>query len=148
MSSRGGNILRLPVPSNPFPEPLSYEQARVILQTFADDLQRAEATLASMDSGEFRLPLDITQIHFDVNRDGNSDQSLWDVFRHINRRAQLAQSPHQACVVFFDRSDAYWLQGYCHLLTAAVEMVLAYDASELFDRSAHLFFPKVVKNWA
>jgi hypothetical protein len=34
-------LLRLPVPVNPDPEPLTYEDFRAIVQTFADDLSRA-----------------------------------------------------------------------------------------------------------
>ena len=43
--------------------------------------------------------------------------------------------------VAFDRADALWLQGYCHLLSAGLEFVLAYDWRETFDRTAGLFYP-------
>jgi hypothetical protein len=34
-----------------------------------------------------------------------------------------------------------WLRGYCHLLSGLLEFALAHDGRELFDRTAHLFFP-------
>jgi hypothetical protein len=37
----------------------------------------------------------------------------------------------------------HWLHGYCHLLSALPEMVLAYDATELFNATAHMFYAKV-----
>ena len=35
-----------------------------------------------------------------------------------------------------------WFRGYCHVLSALAETVLAYDESSLFDHTAHLFFEK------
>lgn len=43
----------------------------------------------------------------------------------------------------FDNSDAFWLRGYCHILSASLEFVLAYDWRSTFDRTAGLFYPRV-----
>jgi hypothetical protein len=53
-------LLRLPVPENPEPEVLSYEDSRRILQTFIDDLANAEATLAKVNDPLVKLPLHVT----------------------------------------------------------------------------------------
>jgi hypothetical protein len=45
--------------------------------------------------------------------------------------------------VGFDRGDIHWLRGYCHFLSAIGEVLLAIDAQEQFDCTAHLFFEKV-----
>ena len=45
--------------------------------------------------------------------------------------------------VKFDNSDAFWLRGYCHLLSASLEFVLAYDWRSAFERTAGLFYPRV-----
>ena len=37
----------------------------------------------------------------------------------------------------------HWLHGYAHLLSALPEMVLAYDESELFNATGHMFFQQV-----
>ena len=50
----------------------------------------------------------------------------------------------EAFVIAFDRGDVAWLRGYCHLLMTFTEAYLAHDGQELFDHSAHLFFPKAV----
>ena len=44
-------LLRLPVPRNLKPQPLSYLQAREILKEFVSDLEKAEATLATSATG-------------------------------------------------------------------------------------------------
>jgi hypothetical protein len=45
-------------------------------------------------------------------------------------------------IIAFDRADAAWLRGYCHLLMAMSDVYLAYDAHELFDHTAPYFYPK------
>ena len=37
--------------------------------------------------------------------------------------------------VKFGNGDAFWLRGYCHLLSAALEFVLAYDWRNTFERA-------------
>src|SRR5262249_47187580 len=39
-------------------------------------------------------------------------------------------------------ADVAWLRGYCHLLSALGEIVLAHDERELFQSTAHLFFAR------
>jgi hypothetical protein len=63
-------IVRLPVPSNPDPDPITYDAFRGLLLGFVSDLGEAEATLADITSDEARLPLDILEIRYDVDGDG------------------------------------------------------------------------------
>ena len=35
-----------------------------------------------------------------------------------------------------------WFRGYCHVLSAVAETVLAYDESQLFDHTAQIFFAR------
>ena len=48
----------------------------------------------------------------------------------------------KAFLITFDRGDVAWLRGYCHLLMAMCEAILAHDFHELFDYSGCLFYPK------
>jgi uncharacterized protein (TIGR03000 family) len=66
-------FLRLPVPENPDPAPIRYEDARRIMQTFVRDLWRAETTLAAMDDTEVQLNLDFGTMRLDYNGDGVAD---------------------------------------------------------------------------
>ena len=139
-------FLRLPVPQNPDPEPISYDEARRIMQTFVRDLWKAETTLAAMNEEEVRLTLDFGTMRLDSNGDceATEDERLWKIFARVNPRMQISNNQTRSLVIAFDRADAYWLRGYCHLLMAMAEVVLAHDGRELFERSAFLFFPEPI----
>ena len=139
-------FLRLPVPHNPAPEPISYDDARDIMQTFIRDLWKAESSLAAMDGTEVQLVLDFGQMRIDSNGDGMAaeDELLWKIFARVNPQMRISNTTKASLLIAFDRADAYWLRGYCHLLMAMAEVVLAHDGKELFERSAFLFFPKPV----
>jgi hypothetical protein len=140
----GVPILRLPVPTNPQPKQIDYQQARGILQNLNDQLAKAEATLAQV-SGPVRLPLHFGRIRLDLNGDGRAvqDETLWRLFARLNRgmptNAAMAEQAEQFLIVF-DEADVAWLRGYCHLLMALCEVALAHDGQQLFERTAHLFF--------
>lgn len=48
----------------------------------------------------------------------------------------------KAFTINFDAGDVAWLRGYCNLLAAIGETVLAYDERQLFEATAHLMFTK------
>ncbi len=139
-------LLRVPIPANPAPKPLSYLQAREILKTFRDDLAKAEATLTPIRDEQVNLPIHVGQIRLDVRGDGNvaQMQSLWQIYARLAGQPALSEADARELVVCFDLGDAYWLRGYCHLLMGLGEMVLAYDEQEFFERTAFLLFPNVV----
>jgi hypothetical protein len=160
-------MLRLPVPANLDPQPISYDQYRAILQTFADDLAKAEATLAGVDDPFVKVPVRFGMIRMDFDGNGTADENetLWRIYETLNAAAvgnwddgedagveledgaDDAQEPpaqaQRAFVIAFDAADVNWMRGYCHLLLAINEFYLAHDSREMFERTAHLFFPKV-----
>lgn len=131
-------FLRLPVPVNLAPEKLTYEAARQILRTFVDDLARAEATLAPINDPQVKLPLHVTRIKLDFVGQGLGSTTLAEVMQRMR-----AIRDQRDLLVHFDRADVSWLRGYCHLLSAMAEFVLAHDGREIFDSTAHLFFQRV-----
>jgi hypothetical protein len=134
-------ILRLPVPPNPKPEPLTYESFRDILQRFANDLAAAEGTLAEVGQTDVKLPLDLVRVHLDLNGDGHvdEDERLWSILSRIDPRA--AGSVPESFLVKFDGGDVLWLRGYAHLIMGTTEFWLAHDFQAMFGQSFHLFFP-------
>lgn len=136
-------FVRLPVPLNPKPEMISYESARKMIQQFADDLAAAEATLANVDTDGVKLPLHFGRIRLDLDGDGtaNEAETLWKIFQLLNRAVR--QEDGEAFQITFDGGDVPWLRGYCHLLMAMSEATLAHDWHDAFERTAHLFYPKV-----
>jgi hypothetical protein len=143
--------LRLPVPPNPRPEPLSYEAMRAIWARFAADLSGAREALGRLPPGEFHIRLDLIAIRLDLDGDGRGSEveSLGAIVAALaqgsgqRRRGEPPAAGLPAWPVAFDRADAIWLNGYATLLTAFVEAVLAHDWREAFLATGHLFFPAI-----
>jgi len=135
---------RLPIPENPDPKPIRYEDLRALFQTWVDDLRKAEETLTAVGDPGVKLPLHFGQIRLDLDGDGKAsdEEVLWKLFTRLNRQAEVTQAQAQEFLIAFDRGDVAWLRGYCHLLMAFGEFYLAHDGRELFDRTAHLFFAR------
>ena len=142
-------FLRFPVPLNPAPEELTYEKQRATLQAFLDDLKLAEAELAKvrqvgLKDSEVKIVLDLNKVQFDLAGDGkpNDAKSLGAIIRGL-RMVQGAQPPaSEPFEVAFDNADALWLQGYCNLLSALLETLLAYDWHVAFEHAAGSFYPR------
>lgn len=142
----GVPILRMPVPKNPDPDRIDYQHARRILERFAADLEKAEKTLAQVDDPNVGLPLHFGLIRLDLNGDGvaQEHEKLWRVYASIFRRNRnVTRATAEKFVVSFDKADVHWLRGYCHLLMAMCDVGRAYDWSELFERTGHLFFANI-----
>ncbi len=117
---------------------------------FADALADAERTLAGV-AGDFSCVIDLPAIRFDINEDGTTTSAesmggLFNLFpptrRWENGAWVTGRLVPEDLTVAFDRGDAPWLRGYCHLLMAQSKWLLAHDSSELFDHTAHIFFPE------
>jgi hypothetical protein len=146
-----GNLvpfLRLPVPANPDPKPIRYEDLRAVFRTFVDDTARAEATLAAVGDERVKLRLHFGRIRLDLDGDGRAgdEETLWKLYARFNnqagRQGAVSAEAGEGFLIAFDRGDVAWLRGYCHLLSAFAEVYLAHDARDLFNHSAHLVFAR------
>lgn len=143
-------FLRLPLPENPRPEPLTYPQLRKIFERFIADLAAAEETLVPLGSAsEVKLPLHFGRIKLDLNGDGKADEDekLWRLYARMNAAVRIVpQRDIDEFVICFDKADVFWLRGYCHLLMAMSETLLAHDFSAPFDALAPYAFAGVKSN--
>lgn len=141
-ASRNLPFFRLPVPENPSPSPLTYATMREVYVQFLADITRAEATLASLPAGEVKLPVDLFSVN--LNFAGAGQSPLKVTLGTILARMRLVGAPasgnSQSLVAAFDRADMVWLRGYCKLLSALTEFILAHDWRETYAATAHLFF--------
>jgi len=137
-------ILRIPVPENPNPAPLTYELFRELLKAFVADLATAEATFAAIRSPDLALPLNIGLIRLDLNGNGagSEDEALWRIFKQVAELPWLDAATADRLQTDFDASDVPWARGYCHLLMAIAEFPLAHDWRAGFDATFHGIFPR------
>lgn len=136
-------IVRLPVPDNPDPEPIDYDKFRALLLTFVADLDSAETAMAGMGTREVKLPVNLVTVRYDANGDGKAeaDETMVAAMARFFD-TDPSDIMGRDMTVAFDRADAYWLRGYCHVLMAVSEFMLAHDWHESFDDSFHIFFPR------
>lgn len=132
-------LTNLPVPNNPKPELIDAARARALLQAWVDDLAKVEATLAGVTSPDVKLRLNVATVRLDFDGDGaaGGQESLGSILGRFNRQADLGPD---GLLIAFDRADVDWLRGYCHLLSAVADFVLAHDFEAWFRESAHLIF--------
>jgi len=136
-------LTRLPVPDNPEPEPLTYEQFRAILVAFRDRLEKSAATLGSVPAGaDIGMVVDLTRVGIDLNEDGNitPDESFAAILAALSHGA-ASDTAAPSLIFRFDRADGYWLQGYAEFLMAQADFWLAHDFRNAFDGSFHMLFP-------
>ncbi len=140
-------LMQLPIPANPNPEPLTYEQFRKILENFRDGMARSAKTLGTVpDSADIGIEVDLARLGIDLNEDGNiaPDESALAIMAAIaaSSGAQPPDMANPSLVFRFDRADGYWLQGYANFLMAQADFWLAHDFKLAFDQSFQMLFPK------
>lgn len=137
----GEMFIRLPVPDNPDPAPITYPLFRRLLDDFRRDLELAEATLAGVKDEQVKLPIRLADIAFDLDHDGQATDSFLTLLQRFDRgnRLELLKKNPQLAVTF-DRGDVAWLRAYCHILMGFLDGYLAVDNAAVFNmRSATLF---------
>ena len=137
-------LMRLPIPENPNPEPLTYESFRQILVDFHDAMAQSAASLAMVpDNADIGVVIDLANVGIDLNEDGNitPDESAAAIIASLSNGTSPPDTP-PALVFRFDRADGYWLQGYANFLMAQADFWLAHDFRQAFDQSFHMLFPK------
>lgn len=127
-------FLRLPIPENPDPTPITYPILRRIFEQFTDDLAKAETVMAKITDDRVTLPLHLADVRLDFVGDGKKPATLLEVLKKLMRQDRfefLAKNPK--FLVKFDRGDVAWLRAYCHLLSAMLDAYLAIDGKFIFD---------------
>jgi hypothetical protein len=138
-------LMRLPVPDNPNPEPLTYEEFRAILVAFRDRLEKSAATLGSVPAdADIGMIVDLTHVGIDLNEDGElaPDESFAAIMASLSRGSIDTSNTAPSLTFRFDRADGFWLQGYAEFLMAQADFWLAHDFRNAFDGSFHMLFPR------
>ena len=136
-------FLRLPVPRNENPSVITYRALGRVLDAFANDLQRAERTLAKIRDPDVKLRLRLSKIAFDFSGKRQERTQLIDILTKINGGPFQFQKDNPEFRVHFDRGDVAWLRAYCHLLSAMVEAYRSVDEEAGFGQRVETVFPNV-----
>ena len=139
-------FLRLPVPNNPDPGEVRLADVRRAFGKFAEDLKKTDDTLSKIKSTDVHASLHLFKFRLDFDNDGTAgpDESMRDLFVMYLGVRQRAKQNFAEVTIDFDRSDAEWIRGYCNLLSAMCEIVLAYDQTELWNTVAHRVFKRAI----
>jgi len=140
-------ILRLPVPENPNPEPISFSDFQALVAGFSRDLASAEETLVGVGP-EVKLRLDLRKLHYDIDGDSKilEDESFVAVVQQVT--GMPAEAMPAQLTFAFDQGDALWLRGYSHVLMGFSDFIVAHDWHESFESSFFHFFPKMESPFA
>jgi hypothetical protein len=143
MSNNNQMFLRLPVPINESPSAINYKELGRVLDAFASDLGRAEATLAAVQDDQVKLRLRLSGVTFDFTGTGKERTTLLQVLVGLNGGRLEIEKANPDFRVHLDRGDVAWLRAYCHLLCATSDAYRAVDGSTGFDQRVSRVFPKV-----
>lgn len=138
-------LMQLPVPDNPNPQPLTYEEFRAILVAFRDRLEKSAATLGSVPvDADIGMAVDLTRAGIDLNEDGSltPDESIAAIMAALAHGSIDTSNTAPSLTFRFDRADGFWLQGYAEFLMAQADFWLAHDFRTMFDGSFHMLFPR------
>lgn len=140
---RTAPFFRLPVPPNDEPQEVGCDDVREVIERFVMDLAEVEETLVKVGDRDVKWIVDIAALRMDFNADGKAEasESLGAAYRSMTRMRD-EKAENDTFVVGLDTADVYWLRGYCHVLSALGETILAYDQQQMFDHTAQLVFPK------
>ena len=135
-------FVRLPVPLNPEPAVIRYEDFRRVLDAFRRDLVDAEGVLAGVTDDRVALPLHLADVHLDLDGDGKASDRFVDILTKLMRQDFGFLKDNPSFLVRFDRGDVAWLRAYCHLLSGMLDIYLAFDTKADFGLWADTAFAK------
>ncbi len=125
---------------NAEPKVVTAADVRRILTTWNDELAKAEKTLAGVHDTNVKFPLHFALVRLNLGRDPKGEP-LFKIYVRLSRNS-IDEKDVTGFLINFDAADAEWLRGYCHLLMALTDFLLAHDGGELFDRTAQILFPR------
>ena len=128
-------VLRLPVPPNPDAKPFRADLITGLFTELLKDMDVSRAALAQIpDGADVALDLNLANVWFDINMNGARDmgEGIIEVGANtlmgkINMGDADSIPPMD---VRFDTADVAWLTAYTHMVSAAGEMVVAFDPTE------------------
>lgn len=136
-------FVRLPVPTNPEPNAITYKKFRAILDDFRRDLEKTEATFAKITEDDVKLTLRLADVKLDLDADGQPTDRFVDLLKRLLGGNLEFLAKNRDFRVSFDRGDVAWFRSYCHLLMGLADVMLAFDLEAEFQYGDSGIFPNV-----
>lgn len=133
-------VLRLPVGKNPDPLPIDYNKARQVFLKIYNGLKEADTCLREAEAGDVASVLHVGLFPL-TDPESGSVSPFYTLFGHL-MNIDISREDADRFELRFDNGDVHWLRSYCNILMAFTSLVLAYDWSELFNRTGHLLFSR------
>lgn len=133
-------VLRMPIASNPDPDPFDPGDVERIFQTLISDMALAHTALGAIPGDQqVSLPVALDDIWFDVDGDGNRSEGEGVVKLGINMLVPAwqrgdAELPGPAPTIRFDTADVAWLSAYTSFLAGFGEIVLALHPADAIEK--------------
>ncbi len=137
-------LMQLPVPPNPNPEPLTYEEFRAILVAFRDRLAKSAATLGSVPAdADIGMVIDLTHVGIDLNEDGTiaPDESMAAIMAALSR-GSISRGHAAGGDPLRPRRRATISRRCANVPMSQADFWLAHDFRSTFDGSFHMLFPR------
>ena len=112
-------------------------QVRALFKNFREAIRRANSTLSTVGTGEFKVQVNLSQIRL-TNINGVQSDPLIETLGAILPMRNAAGDGE--LVVHFDSADAIWLKGYTHFIGGVLDVFLAYDWQPVWEQCAHRLF--------
>jgi CRISPR/Cas system-associated exonuclease Cas4 (RecB family) len=149
-SSTAGMQSLAPIPHNPNPEIVDYQKIRTLIERFHADLHAIEKTLATVGEDEFHLPLDLTKVRFDIDKNGERTEMESSIALFLNIQSNGRRMTQQQIdemkkidgTIGFDKSDIIWLKGYIQVSLGVSDLLLAHDFEQAFNAISSNLFQK------
>ncbi len=153
-------FMRFPVSHNPNPQPVTYQNLRELLISFQNELTTADNLLATINKSSSTLDVPILLFGIDENGDQKIEihERLARIVFALNPRlartlpgqsqdGDIALDSIKTLKIGFDQTDVYWLRGYCHLMLAMSDFILAHDYQHFFELFGYLFYSDPKDAW-
>lgn len=129
-------ILRLPIPENPAARDFAPADFTRLLTDLETDMEGVRATLDALQDGPFALEIRMSDLWFDINRNGTRDEGedIGSVTGLALGGGGMIGVDVQDPVVTFDTADAAWLSAYTHFLSSFSLIAQAYDPEPAIQR--------------
>lgn len=139
--------IRIPIPENPDPAPVRYEDLRTMFAILYRDLEDVESAFASIKGDDLKVPIAMAKIKLDLTGGGKAEYDLLSIFVadfRTDMAKQLEKNPDFK--ICWDSADVAWFRGYCHLIMSFLDAALALDWEAEFNDHGSKAFAKPIRS--